>query len=63
MYIAAAIRRCPPLPLSSSSRMRNLDDGTDGWKGRPPPDRLRILYKKTGRSNGGGAAEAKGKTR
>jgi hypothetical protein len=20
------------------------DDGTDGWKGRPPPDRLRILY-------------------
>jgi hypothetical protein len=33
--------------------MRNLDgwmdDGTDddtnGWKGRPPPDRLRILYK------------------
>jgi hypothetical protein len=22
------------------------DDGTDGWKGRPPPDRLRILYKK-----------------
>jgi hypothetical protein len=30
--------------------MRNLDDGTDdgtdGWKGRPPPDRLRILYKK-----------------
>jgi hypothetical protein len=26
--------------------MRNLDDGTDGWKGPPPPDRLRILYKK-----------------
>jgi hypothetical protein len=30
--------------------MRNLDDGTDdgtdGWKGRRPPDRLRILYKK-----------------
>jgi hypothetical protein len=26
--------------------MRNLDDGTDEWKGRPPPDRLRILYKK-----------------
>jgi hypothetical protein len=24
--------------------MRNLDDGTDGWKGPPPPDRLRILY-------------------
>jgi hypothetical protein len=23
-----------------------MDDGTDGWKGRPPPDRLRILYKK-----------------
>jgi len=21
-----------------------MDDGTDGWKGRPPPDRLRILY-------------------
>jgi len=52
MYIAVAIcRRPPPLPSSSSSRMRNLDngtdDGTDGWKGRPPPDRLRILYKKT----------------
>jgi hypothetical protein len=51
MYIAAAIRPPPPpLPSSSSSRMRNLDDGmddgTDGWKGRPPPDRLRILYKK-----------------
>jgi hypothetical protein len=24
-----------------------MDDGTDGWKGRSPPDRLRILYKKT----------------
>ncbi len=46
-YIAAAIRPPPPpLPSSSSSRMRNLDDGTDEWKGRPPPDRLRILYKK-----------------
>jgi hypothetical protein len=21
-----------------------MDDGTDEWKGRPPPDRLRILY-------------------
>ncbi len=21
-----------------------MDDGTNGWKGRPPPDRLRILY-------------------
>ncbi len=23
------------------------DDRTDGWKGRPPPDRLRILYIET----------------
>ncbi len=22
----------------------NTDDGTNGWKGRPPPDRLRILH-------------------
>jgi hypothetical protein len=22
-----------------------MNDETDGWKGRPPPDRLRILYK------------------
>jgi hypothetical protein len=35
-----AIRPPPPLPSSSSSGMRNLD----GWKGRQPPDRLRILY-------------------
>jgi hypothetical protein len=31
-------RRPPPIPSSSSSGMRNLDDGTDGWKGRPPKD-------------------------
>ncbi len=24
------------------------DDRTDGWKGRRPPDRLRILYIKIG---------------